>query len=264
MLDEHQEAFLNYDRKLPIVATLVDAKYPHSVTLDIGANVGDSAAAIRTVVAGPILCVEGNAAFLPYLRANLLRLSGTNRVIPKFIRPSEKDADSFAVSTARGTAHLLHNSAFVPNQGSPQTTTVSEVMGSNADVGEVKLIKIDTDGLDFAILLGALDILSRSLPVLYFEFDPTIGSSSADAAIGAVEGLIDIGYRKVVVYDNYGNYLIGTTLSAELAHDLVTSVTQCNEAGGGTKYYDLCCFSASDNDIFQSLVERERVTNSAP
>jgi FkbM family methyltransferase len=263
MLDEHQQAFLNYDRKLPVVATLVEAKYPHSVTLDIGANIGDSAAAIRSVVAGPILCVEGNAAFLPYLHANLLRLPGTNRVIPKFIRPLETGADSFEIRTARGTAHLLQNNASVANGGGPQSTTVREILRNNADLGQVKLIKTDTDGFDFAILLGALDILSENLPVLYFEFDPIIGSSSPNAAIKAVEGLIDIGYRKVAIYDNYGNYLMGTTLSAELVLDLVASLTQCNQAGGGTKYFDLCCFSASDNDIFAALVDRERNGNLA-
>ncbi len=263
MLDQHQHAFRNYDRKLPVVATLVDAKYPHTVTLDIGANIGDSAVALRSAVHGPILCVEGNPAFLPYLHSNLRLLPGTNRVIPKFIRPSETDTSNFVIRTARGTAHLLSNDPSRLTSDVPDTTTVREIVVDNADLGQVKLVKTDTDGFDFAILRGALDTLTDSMPVLYFEFDPLIGSSSPQVAAQAIEGLVNIGYRKVVVYDNYGNFLTGTTLTVELALDLVASVTQCNLAGGGARYFDLCCFSAADTDIFEALVNLERTVSFA-
>lgn len=258
MLDEHQQAFLNYDKKLPLIAKLVAAKYEHVVTVDIGANIGDSAVAIRSAIPGPIICVEGNPAFLPYLHTNLKGLPGTNRVIPKFIRASDEGADDYEIRTSRGTAHLVPKATSTPAGIEPATTTIREIFVNNADLGTVRLIKSDTDGYDFAILLSALDTLSEYLPVLYFEFDPLIGSSSGVAAIKMIEGLRNIGYEMVIVYDNYGNYLVGSALTLDLARDLVASVSQSARAGGGVKYFDLCCFSGNDIDIFHAVVNGER------
>lgn len=257
-LDEYQQAFLNYDKKLPAIARLVDSKYPGAVTLDIGANIGDSAVAIRSVVGGPILCVEGNPAFLPYLQANLRPLPGTNRVIPNFIRPSQADDVDFEVRTTEGTAHLVPRHVVMQEQSTGTMTTVREILAANADLGPVKLLKTDTDGFDFAILLGALESLALDTPILFFEFDPLIGNSNPTDAVAAVEGLAGIGYRSVVVYDNYGNYLIGTELTRGLAQDLVANVMQRRDAGGGALYFDLCCFSLADSDIFQALIHDER------
>jgi len=69
-LDFYQREFKNYDKKLPIIAALVSNKYHDAVIVDIGANVGDTAAAIRTAVSSPIICVEGNSDFLKYLNKN--------------------------------------------------------------------------------------------------------------------------------------------------------------------------------------------------
>ncbi|WP_218509600.1 FkbM family methyltransferase [Variovorax sp. dw_308] len=230
------------------------------VTRDIGANIGDSAIAIRSIVSGPILCVGGNSAFLPYLQANLLPLPGTNRVIPTFIRPSGADDVDFEVLTTGGTANLMPRrmGTGMGEQGASRTTTVQEILTKNADLGPVKLIKTDTDGFDFAILLGALDSLALDMPILFFEFDPLIGNSNPSDAVAAVEGLGGIGYRSVVVYDNNGNYLMGTDLTRGLAQDLVANVMQRHGAGGGAIYFDLCCFSVADADIFQALIQHER------
>ncbi|MEB0059033.1 FkbM family methyltransferase [Variovorax sp. LG9.2] len=257
-LDEYQQAFLNYDRKLPVIARLVDSKYSGMVTLDIGANIGDSAVAIRSTVSGPILCVEGNSAFLPYLHANLLPLPGINRVIPTFIRPSGADDVDFEVLTTGGTAHLMPRRTAMREHRTSRMTTVQEILEKNADLGPVKLLKTDTDGFDFAILLGALDSLALDMPILFFEFDPLIGNSNPSDAVAAVEGLGGIGYRSVVVYDNYGNYLMGSDLTRALAQDLVANVMQRHRAGGGAVYFDFCCFSIADADIFQALVQYER------
>jgi FkbM family methyltransferase len=256
-LDEYQKAFLNYDRKLPVIAALVDAKYPGAVIMDIGANIGDSAVAIRSVVGGPIVCVEGNSAFLPYLHANLKLLQGINRVIPSFIRSVGTDL-GFEIRTTNGTAHLAHSNAPKLRKNSAHTVTVREMLAKNVDLGPVKLFKTDTDGSDFSILLGSLDCLAIDKPVLFFEFDPLIGNSTPLDAIAAVESLAKIGYRSVVIYDNYGNYLISAELTPELAKDLVANVVQRRAAGGGAVYFDLCCFSDVDSDIFCELVRHER------
>ncbi len=256
-LDKYQQLFLNYDRKLPAVAALVSAKYADAVVIDIGANIGDSAVSIRCVSEAPIVCVEGNEAYLPYLRQNLASLPGANRIVPQFIRPDQTTHAHFAVETAHGTAHLVPASAVERQTIVDTTITMNEVFAKSVDLGRVRLVKSDTDGFDFAILKGALQSLASTTPVLFFEFDPVIGASSAEAAIESVDNLLSIGYRHVVVYDNFGNYLLSSALSTSLARDLATNVRQRRDAGGGAPYFDLCCFTSADSDLFQALVHHE-------
>lgn len=256
-LDCYQQQFLNYDKKLPIIAAIVAAKYPDTVIVDIGANIGDSAAALRSAVPSPIVCVEGNPAFLPYLTRNLALLPGTNRIVARFVGPATGPMTRFGVETARGTAHLVPvtGGATAP---SDQLIAVEELLAQISDLGTVRLFKSDTDGFDFSILQWAMESFVAARPVLFFEFDPSIGVSSAEDALRTASGLVQIGYRHVVVYDNFGNYLLGTDLSQSLAHDLVTSAKQRQLAGGGAFYFDLCCFAPGDEDLFIALVRRER------
>ena len=160
--------------------------------------------------------------------------------------------------TANGTAHL-QSCDLGTAEPSDDMSTVEQLLSQNADLGTVRLFKSDTDGLDFSILQWALSSLAVAKPVLFFEFDPLIGDSSAVGALQAVEGLIQIGYRRVVVYDNFGNFVLGTELSSMLARDLVTTAIQRQRAGGGAYYFDLCCFAAADADLFEALALSERV-----
>ena len=88
LLDVYQESFKNYDKKLPVLAALLEGKYKSSMTIiDIGANIGDSAIALRNACNSPIICAEGNPEFLPILKSNLAAIPGIFRVIEKFIGP---------------------------------------------------------------------------------------------------------------------------------------------------------------------------------
>ena len=42
------------------IASSVYAKYPEMVSVDVGANIGDTAAIIRSACPAPIVCVEGD------------------------------------------------------------------------------------------------------------------------------------------------------------------------------------------------------------
>jgi FkbM family methyltransferase len=256
-LDHYQQQFLNYDKKLPVIAAMVATKYPDTVIVDIGGNVGDSAAALRSAVTSPIVCVEGNPAFLPYLNRNLAVLPGTNRIIARFVGPADSAGAEFGVATANGTAHLVPVSDG-STHAAEHLITVADLLAQNSDLGTVRLFKTDTDGFDFSILEWAAESLAAVQPVLFFEFDPSIGMSSAEGARQAVDALLQIGYARAVVYDNFGNYLLGTDLSPSLAHDLVASALQRKRAGGGAYYFDLCCFAPKDEDLFGALVQRER------
>ena len=64
-LETYQARWKRYDRALGEIAHIVRGKYPDLRAVDIGANVGDTAALIFAYDDIPTLCIEGTEAFLP-------------------------------------------------------------------------------------------------------------------------------------------------------------------------------------------------------
>jgi hypothetical protein len=63
-----------YSQNLGEVAAIIAKKYPEFSVIDVGANVGDSAAIVQHQVKVPVLCIEGNPKFLPLLKQNSQKL----------------------------------------------------------------------------------------------------------------------------------------------------------------------------------------------
>lgn len=66
----------NYNTNLPRIAIYVNSKYPDSSIIDIGANVGDTAALLRSFTDYPITCVEGDTKFFDLLKSNTQQMKG--------------------------------------------------------------------------------------------------------------------------------------------------------------------------------------------
>ena len=267
LLDVYQESFKNYDKKLPVLAALLEGKYKSSMTIiDIGANIGDSAIALRNACNSPIICAEGNPEFLPILKSNLAAIPGIFRVIEKFIGPGHS-SQVVKVITENGTAHVdraaTHEIEKQPKNDHLAVTgmiSYKEIIEANVDLPLVRLVKIDTDGFDFQIILGAINQLASSMPVLFFEFDPSFSpKDAAQEALVAANALISAGYVHFVTYDNFGNYMLSfSDKPIERFKDLFAFLEQSRNSGGGTSYLDICGFSEHDCDVFFELVESER------
>lgn len=73
-LDSYQKTYKRYDIALGEIANIIAQKYPNMTALDIGANIGDSAALICKYQKIPVLCIEGDKHFIPLLRENSARI----------------------------------------------------------------------------------------------------------------------------------------------------------------------------------------------
>lgn len=261
-LDSYQSKFKNYDKKLPEIARLVEIKYGAMSIVDIGANVGDSAAALRDSCKAALICIEGNPVYLSVLEANLSNLPGVVRLVKKFIGEELLEAVGKIISVD-GTARIERSDVHDSNDFQQTTlnfTTYKEIADTNADLPEIRLVKTDTDGFDFKIILGSIAEISKTLPILFIEFDPSFSPlNQKDEALIAVNALIFAGYSHYVIYDNFGNYLISFSESVnERFSDLFCFLYQSRHFGGGVFYLDVCCFSDRDTDVFLQVVERER------
>ena len=157
--------------------------------VDIGANVGDTAAVVRQAADVPILCVEGDDRYFGLLQRNATRIGP-----PLELEHAWVDAPArAAVVRRRGTAQVAAGDVPV------RTRTLAAILADHPRFAEPALLKIDADGHDVQILLAELELLARLRPALFFEYDPHLG---ADPVV--FEQLRGIGYRTAHVYENTG------------------------------------------------------------
>jgi hypothetical protein len=77
------------------------------------------------------------------------------------------------------------------------------------------------------IVLANLELLERTKPVLFFEYDPHLGATP-----DVFERLREIGYRRMDVYENTGELAARVELPGDIHETYV--------GHGGARYADVC------------------------
>jgi FkbM family methyltransferase len=257
-LDDYQRIWRRYDTALGYVAKFVFQKYPDRCAIDIGANVGDSAALIRSHAKVPVLCIEGNPEFQPYLKHNASLMGGIE-IENCFVGDDGLVVDLKKIVSGAGTASVSAAVDSKAEQSAP-VRSLHKILESEAPFRRAKLLKTDTDGSDFSILRTSAPTISRMRPVLHFEYDTAFKADGDKEAMAAVRALFDIGYRYFLVYDNFGNYVVSMP---EPELDRFIDLNAClasNRTKSGTRviyYFDICALTSEDEDLFRSIRDYE-------
>jgi FkbM family methyltransferase len=248
-LPDHRAKWPWYDTALPhLAATLARRSGGNLVAIDVGANVGDTAVPLLTGTELRVIAVEGNPAFLGYLRHNLAGFGGRATIVPAFAAAAQDAESSYRLETQSGTARLVKAEPSAADSG--EFLTLPQIV-SRANYGPPGLLKIDTDGFDVPILLSALEWLKAVRPVLFFEFDPALAAPHVEKPWKVFGQLASAGYSNGIVYLNTGEYcrslrLDDVTAMAELGA-LLRSQT--------VAYFDIAAFCSEDD--FAAFRERE-------
>ena len=242
----YRSEFPGYSDNLRRVAAAVYAKRPGTVAVDVGANIGDSVAFLRTAGYERIVAVEPAPEFASLLRENTRGLYGV--VIEEVMLAAAVGELNGELVTREGTGRLVRGSATVP------TTTVDIIVGAHVDLGAVSLIKTDTDGLDLEIIRGAESTLA-SHPAVFFEHDPKRFSLDATTCADFFAWLVEQGYGPTLVYDRFGTLVAATNLAEsqtveELDHYARTTDTPYY-------YFDIAVFGRDDADVAEAIRARE-------
>jgi FkbM family methyltransferase len=184
--------------------------------VDVGANVGDTAAAIRARCDVAVLCVEGDERFFALLERNALRL-GDVELERAFVDAPARGR----IERAAGTARIVAGDDDLP------TKPLEQVLEEHPRFASPALLKVDTDGADVPILEANIDLLARLRPVLFFEYDPHLGARPE-----IFERLRAVGYRTAAWYEHTGERRAEVELPAHL-HDLYVGHR-------GVRYADVC------------------------
>jgi FkbM family methyltransferase len=266
-LERYQSQWRRYDTSLGYIAKEVFQKYPHSSSIDIGANVGDTAALIQKNQSVPVLCIEGNPEFLEYLDFNASVIGNT--IIERcFVGNDGKTVDLQQMSSQNGTASMVNaiNSGTITldklsdSSTSQVVKSLSSILKKHSAFQNAKLLKTDTDGYDFTILQQSIDVIAKLRPVIHFEYDVCFKDEGCQEAIDTIEVLFASGYKKFIAYDNFGNYLISFS-NANLDNFIdLNSYLISNRIKSGTPavyYLDICAFTNEDSDLFETIRKME-------
>jgi len=240
-----------YVQNLVDLAGLISDQEGKLCFLDIGANVGDSAAFVLDRTPATVVCVEPDPVWLEYLRTNLGSRPDV-AIEESIVVGPELDADgSFAIVHADvGTSHVRESS-----DGDGQSAiTTDELLRRHPQLGGVRLVKTDTDGFDVMLVPALMNTFAASRPVIFFEFDPrpTLLAMPDLDPKALWKTLDDAGYSSAVVWDN-GGRLIGPAPTSELRErSAVLDLTQ-QERGYG--FWDVAV-AHRDDPVGLSVLEQ--------
>lgn len=215
----HELPFYRHDHPLYDRAIGAIAATAGGPVVDVGANVGDTAAEIRSQSDVPILCVEGDDRFFTILKRNAQQLE-----------PVELE-HAFVEAPARGRVERGGGTArIVAGERELRAKPLARILEEHPTFAEPALVKLDTDGMDVPIVLANLELFARARPVLFFEYDPHLGATP-----DVFDRLLEIGYARMHVYENTGE-------RAETV-DLPGSIHARYTGHGGARYADVCVFT---------------------
>jgi FkbM family methyltransferase len=229
-----------------------------SSVLDIGANCGDTLAAI--VPAGPRLrycAVEPSDNYYKYLEQNietirksfpLVSLSYTKSLIGNsdgLYTLIEKDGTATAVKVEKQDDVLEINSKTLDK------TSLTQLVKAQDSQFRLRLLKTDTDGTDWDVINSGLEIIKESQPTIIFECAPQDDDAFL-AYQSTFEKLSNLGYQHFYIFDNYGEHVccvnkIGT---------LVDFMRYCYKQSHRTIHYiDVVACVAADTALVESAIE---------
>jgi FkbM family methyltransferase len=238
-----------YSLNLGRLVKYAGRKYPDLTLIDIGANVGDSAAVVRLEAQCPILCIEGDPGFFELLRHNCQALRD---VVSICAYVGAEDAERpVEVQRLAGSASLIPSTS---GSAMARMRTLDALLTEAPKFARAKFVKIDTDGFDCRILMRHTKFLQAAKPVALFEYAPFFFQRIGDDGFKVFSALRESGYKTVMFYDYAGYYLASVDLDNQaLLRDL-----HCYfEDREGRKYADVCAFHGEDRALAAECRGRE-------
>lgn len=228
-----------------ITAKYISAKYPDGTIIDIGANIGDTAALIATYAQNKLILIEPSDYYFEYLVRNISQF------------PNEIEAKKILISDGReicGTFNYWGGTASFNERADGKMQMTTERLSTIANQNTC-FIKTDTDGYDFKILLNSLEWLASTHPAILFE-NQIKDIQDLNSADELYARLIQIGYAYFIVWDDPGFHLVSTT-SLDILIDLnryLFKVTD-NDGHKSVYNYDVLCLHENDKDIYNNICE---------
>jgi FkbM family methyltransferase len=192
-----------YDRELPSLARRVREHAGRLVMIDVGANVGDTAALVTDAVPdAALLCIEGSLRYFTLLERNVRDFGGVVTLVQAFC--GDATGASLEAHEHGGTGGLR---PVAGGAARVDIRTLDDIIATNASFADANLLKVDTDGFDAKVLRGATAFLLRAQPVLFFEYAEQLMKEVGDDPAAMFSSLRVLGYTHAELFANHGSFL---------------------------------------------------------
>jgi FkbM family methyltransferase len=185
------------------------------VFFDVGANIGQTSfAALTTFPAATIYAFEPDKTSFAKLRESVQNTRFQS--FPLALSDKAGDARFFDYGALATCNSLVEDSQYATRAKHPSTVTTVECDTVDAfcvrlGVSRIDVLKIDTEGHELAVLLGASQMLSmHQVQFVYVEFNTLLpkAGTTGGALLPISELLEPLGYHFVATY---AEYMIPTT-----------------------------------------------------
>ena len=250
---DHYERFPDYMAHLGRLAGLVQKVCPGFSTIDVGANVGDTACILKAACPGtPVLCIEGDAFTFGFLQKNVSRLPGVQANC-QFLGES---CGSLSVRVGKAG----WNTTLVPGTGANSQAlslrSLDDVIADHPEFRGAKLLKVDAEGFDCRILRGARQLLETARPIVTFEYNRENMREIGENGKDTIEMLMQLGYSALALHDSDGRFFAGVELqNTRFIQDIHNYADGTN---GAIYYFDMTVFHSEDEKVAIQFFDIER------
>jgi FkbM family methyltransferase len=234
------------DQAVAFAAQYLGEKYPDSTMIDIGANIGDTAALMASSCRNRLLLVEPSDYYFGLLQRN--STCWPNPTVLKKVLVGAESAAQLGVFHWGGTAEFV--------QGEIADAKVPTERLCNLTSEHVCFVKTDTDGYDFQLLLDGLPWLKQQRPGVLLEVAIRSISDSA-VADELFTQLHEIGYAHFVVWDDAGWPIIaGATIDGVRQLNRYLQLIWTIPHTARIFNYDVLCLQSADADVLAHIERR--------
>jgi len=239
------------------LADIHNARYGGGYIVDVGANVGDTLAAIIKHTTDTVVCVEPVPEYYNLLQENINKMGPkySSRVAAINAFVGHEDSGNYSFLKEHGTAHMIKTDR---ESAIPTVSLVNGLKYCGVTVAEVDLIKVDTDGFDAQCIMSLGAELERFNPVLFWEM-----LIEKDEQYKSYNSLISYlnssGYQVFFIFDNYGNMLIKT--DADGVRNINEYVLRFQHGNSARTFFYTDILAVKDDIPAYETVIREYLSN---
>ena len=237
-------------RGLQSAAAAIFRKHPGSTYLDIGANIGDTAAVVRSVSDCLMVLIEPSPVFYPLLVRNAPTIGGKIETLNSFFVTLEDKDQGFELMHSAGTAlaHRVRKGNATPNLS----------LDDLSPKGRIGLFKTNTDTYDLPFLEGYGDKFGAEAINLFFAVKVQ-SSGDVERWLACMQNLLSKGYSEFLVWDDPG-HLICSVTSLDLMGQLL-KWQQLYMDGSSQEIprienFDVLALHRDDLDLMPEIIQR--------
>ncbi|HJO92478.1 MAG TPA: FkbM family methyltransferase [Victivallales bacterium] len=231
------------DLNIGITAKYISEKYPESTIIDVGANIGDTAAIIATYSKNDIILIEPSEFYYNFLNSNKIIFPNNIKTIKALVSDGKSIEGSF---------HHWGGTAIFSESNDNTGKQVNTISLEKVTKAPVCFIKVDTDGYDFKIINNSIKWFPKFKPAILFE-NQILDENDLSSATEVLNKLNNIGYKYFVVWDDQGLHLVSTN-SIDIVNSLNNYLFKLFQLNKKRIYnYDILCLNSNDYDIFEQV-----------